>query len=232
LVGLGSTSTGGALRAKIIACATLRDVIEELAPDGMVGEFLEFGLHVTPADLHAALQAQIDATSPEIDTILFGYGMCSQGTVGLESRSFRLVIPRVDDCIGLILGSREAFLRQHQQVPGTFYLSKGWIECGDDPYTEYQKLLPRYGHEKAYRLEKQVIKNYTRLALIYMGDGPEEKHRCYAREEAEFFDLAYEEIRGSDALLRKLLGGDWGHDFVVVEPGQQVRYELFFDCFD
>jgi hypothetical protein len=93
-------------------------------------------------------------------------------------------------------------------------------------------MVERYGHERAYRLEKKVIEHYTRLALIYMGEGPEEKHRAYARQEADFFDLAYEEIQGSDVLLRKLLQGDWDHDFVVVEPGGRVRYESFFDDLD
>ena len=222
----------GRVRAKIITCATLDEEIRTLAPDGLLCTTLDFGLHITPAKLHAALQDEIDATPPEIDTILFGYGMCSRGTVGLEARTFRLVIPRVDDCIGLVLGSREAFLQQHRLAPGTFYLSKGWIESGDDPYTEYLKMVECYGHERAYRLERKVIEHYTRLALIYMGEGPEEKHRAYAWQEAEFFDLTYEEIQGSDVLLRKLLQGDWGHDFVVVEPGGQVRYESFFDDLD
>ena len=44
--------------------------------------------------------------------------------------------------------------------------------------------------------------------------------------------MTYEEIQGSDILLRKLLQGDWEHDFVVVEPGGQVRYESFFDDLD
>jgi hypothetical protein len=220
------------VRAKIITCATLSEEIRALAPNGLLCTTLDFGLHITPSKLHAALQDEIDGTPPEIDTILFGYGMCSRGTVGLKARTFRLVIPRVDDCIALFLGSREAFLQQHQGTPGTFYLSKGWIESGDDPYTEYLKMVERYGHEKAYHLEKKVIEHYTRLALIYTGESPEEKHRAYARQEADFFDLTYEEIQGSNALLGKLLKGEWEHDFVVVEPGEQVRYESFFDDLD
>jgi hypothetical protein len=220
------------VRAKIITCATLGEEIQALAPAGLQCTTLDFGLHITPAKLHAALQNEIDTTPPEFDTILFGYGMCSQGTVGLEARTFRLVIPRVDDCIALFLGSREAFLQEHREVPGTFYLSKGWIESGSDPYTEYLKMAEQYGHERAYRLEKRVIEHYTRLVLIYMGEGPEERHRAYARQEAEFFELAYKEIQGSDILLRKLLQGDWNSDFVIVEPGERVQYESFFDDLD
>jgi Protein of unknown function (DUF1638) len=220
------------LRAKIIACETLGDEIRKLAPPDMICRFLEFGLHRTPDQLHAALQAEIDATPPEIDTILFGYGMCSRGTVGLEARRFRLVIPRVDDCIALFLGSKEEYARQHHKAPGTFYLTKGWIKCGDDPYTEYLKLKEKYGAERAYQLEKRFIENYTRLLLIHSGDGDYEEYHAYACMQAEFFDLALEEIAGSDTLLRKLIQGEWDEDVVIVEPGETVRYSLFFDNLD
>jgi hypothetical protein len=157
--------------------------------------------------------------------------MCSKGAVGLEARSHRLVIPKVDDCIGLLLGSRTEHVRQCLRAPGTFYLTKGWIECGDDPYTEYVKMRQKYGHERAYWLEKKIIENYTRLALINTGNYNLKKYRQYAKVVAEFFGLAFEEIPGSNVLLRKLLEGNWDEDFVIVEPGEAVRYDMFFDCF-
>ena len=217
------------MRAKIIACETVAEEIRNMIPDSTPCKFLKFGLHCTPDKLHETLQQEIDETQKDIDTILFGYGMCSRGTVALEARTFRLVIPRVDDCIALFLGSRTEYTRQSRLVPGTFYLTKGWIECGDDPYTEYLKLAETYGEKKAYRIEKLFIKNYTRLALINTGNYELDKYRDYARKLAEFFDLTYEELPGSSTLIGKLLNGDWDEDFVVVEPGERVRFDMFRD---
>ena len=217
------------MRAKIIACETVGEELRNLIPDDMPCKFLEFGLHLTPERLNAVLQSEIDETQEEVDTILFGYGMCSKGTIGLEARDFRLVIPRVDDCIALFLGSRVEYAQQCRKAPGTFYLTKGWIECGDDPYTEYLKLREKYGDEKAYRIEKTFIRNYTRLALINTGNYDLEKYRKYARKVAEFFGLTFEEIPGANVLIRKLIAGDWDEDFVIVEPGGRVRYDMFFD---
>ncbi|MBC8492744.1 MAG: DUF1638 domain-containing protein [Chloroflexi bacterium] len=218
------------MRAKIIACETVGEELRNLIPDDMPCKFLEFGLHLTPERLNAVLQSEIDETREDVDTILFGYGMCSKGTIGLEARNFRLVIPRVDDCIALFLGSRAEYARQCRKTPGTFYLTKGWIECGDDPYTEYLKLRGKYGDEKAYRIEKTFIRNYTRLALINTGNYDLEKYREYARMVAEFFGLTFEEIPGANVLIRKLVEGDWDEDFVIVEPGGRVRYDMFFDA--
>jgi hypothetical protein len=217
------------LRAKIIACETVGEELQSLLPDGVPFKFLEFGLHVTPEKLNAVLQQEIDSTQEDVDTLLFGYGMCSKGMLGLRSERFRLVVPRIDDCIALFLGSRAEYVRQCRKAPGTFYLTKGWIECGDDPYTEYQKLREKYGEEKAYRLEKMFIGNYTRLALINTGNHNLATYRDYASMLADFFDLRFEEIPGSNALLKKLIAGDWDKDFVVVGPGTIVRYDMFLD---
>ncbi|MDY6874638.1 MAG: DUF1638 domain-containing protein [Chloroflexota bacterium] len=217
------------MRAKIIACETVGEEIRGLIPDDIPCKFLEFGLHLTPENLNLALQREIDETQEEVDTILFGYGMCSKGTIGLEARDFRLVIPRVDDCIALFLGSRVEYAQQCRKAPGTFYLTKGWIECGDDPYTEYLKLREKYGDKKAYRIEKTFIRNYTRLALINTGNYDLEKYRKYARKMAELFGLMFEEIPGANVLIRKLITGDWDEEFVIVEPGGRVRYDMFFD---
>lgn len=219
-------------RTKIIACATVGEELFHLLPNGMPRTFLEFGLHLTPEKLHTAVQEEIDRTQEGVETILLGYGMCSKGMVGLESRRFRLVIPRVDDCIALFLGSRAEYLRQGRKAPGTFYLTPGWIECGDDPFTEYQKLCDKYGEEKAYRIEKRYISNYTRLALIRTASHDMERYRRYAAMVAGYFDLTLEEIPGSARLLEKLLAGTWDGEFIVVEPGGTVRFEMFHNDSD
>ena len=215
------------MRTRIIACETVAEEIRNLIPEGIPCKSLEFGLHRTPEKLNAALQKEIDETKEDVDTILLGYGMCSKGCLGLEAQHSRLVIPKVDDCIGLFLGSRAEYSKQHLQAPGTYYLTKGWIECGDDPYTEYLKMTEKYGHEKAHWLESQVIKNYTRLALINTGNYRMGKYRRYGKKVASFFSLTFEEIPGSNMLVEKLIEGRWDEDFVVIEPGGKIQYDMF-----
>ena len=219
-------------QTKIIACQTVGEELKSLLPNDLNMVMLEYGLHNVPEKLHLQLQKAIDATSQEIETILLGYGMCANAVVGLHSRTFRLVIPKADDCITLFLGSQDAYLQQFKQSPDTFYLTKGWIECGEDPYTEYCAMREKYGHEKANRITKRYIANYTRLALINTGKFDSEAYRKYAKMVADHFDLDYEEIPGSNALLKKLIRGEWDQDFVVVPPGEVVRYKMFYDLGD
>ena len=198
-----------------------------LLPPGMQHQVLDFGLHVNPGKLRGTLQDVVDANGGKFDTILLGYGLCSQAVIGLKANGCRLVAPRVDDCIALFLGSRTAYLTQNQAEPGTYYLTRGWIEVGDTPFFEYERSVQRYGKERADLIYKMLMGNYKRLALIHTGGDGMEGARKYARQTAERFGLIYEEIEGSDTLVRKMLYGPWDDSFVVLEPGETFTLQQF-----
>lgn len=214
-------------RIRVIACATVIEEILPLLPSGMTYEVLDFGLHLHPRNLRQILQGAIDTASAEADIILLGYGLCSMAVVGLKATNCTLVVPRVDDCIAIFLGSRAAYKAQTSQEPGTYYLTKGWIEVSDTPLTEYKRLVEQYGQERAGRMIKLLLKNYTRLAFIDTGQHEQEHYREYARHMAEQFELRYEEIPGSTTLIQKMLNGPWDDDFVVVQPGETITYAHF-----
>jgi hypothetical protein len=215
-------------RTLVMACAT---VIEEMLPhipEGMHHQVFDFGLHVYPDKLRQTLQETIDEVSGKYDTVILGYGMCSQAIIGITANYCQLVVPRVDDCIAIFLGSRQAYNSQARSEPGTYYLTKGWIEVGDTPFTEYDHTVEKYGKEKADRIFKMMMGNYTRLALINTGQYEIEKYRKYTKEKADKFNLRYEEIDGSDVLVKKMLFGPWDDEFVVIQPGETFRLDQFF----
>ncbi len=210
----------------VIACATVIEEMLPLVPAGVTCEALDFGLHVDPARLRRALQEAIDRSDAK--EIILGYGACSKAVIGLQAKRCTLVVPRVDDCIGIFLGSAAAYRQQARAEPGTYYLTKGWIEVGDTPFAEYERLSRQYGAERAERIIRQMLNHYTRLALINTGQHDLERYRAYARRTAERFGLRFEEIPGSNALIHKMLFGPWDGEFVVIPPGGTIRYEDFF----
>ncbi|MBN1315278.1 MAG: DUF1638 domain-containing protein [Anaerolineales bacterium] len=212
----------------VIACATVIEEMLPCIPEGIGTRTLEFGLHTNPKALNVALQEAIDEAGKTADTVLLGYGLCSQAIIGLVSTDCRLVIPRVDDCISIFLGSREAYTTQAKLVPGTYYLTKGWLEVGDTPFGEYDYMLEKMGRERADRMIQLVLKNYSRLAFINTGLKGLESYRRQSQELATRFNLRFEEIEGSDALVKKLIQGPWDDEFIVLEPGQKLSYEHYF----
>ena len=216
-------------KRKVIACATVIEEMIPLLPDGLPYEVLDFGLHLNPDKLKSVLQDKINEASEEADVLLLGYGLCSMAVVGLKASNATLVIPKTDDCIAIFLGSSNAYKLQVKAEPGTYYLTKGWIEVGDTPFEEHKQIIEKFGKEKADRMTRLLLKNYTRLALINTGQYEIERFRDYTMKKAREFDLRYEEIDGSTALIEKMINGPWDEEFVVVEPGKMVTYKDFTD---
>lgn len=211
-------------RRRVIACATVIEEMLPFLPGDMPHEVLDFGLHINPAELKKVLQEKIDEASQKAEVLLLGYGLCSMAVVGLKATTATLVIPRTDDCIGIFLGSCNAYKEQARKEPGTYYLTKGWIEVGDTPFEEHKLLIEKYGEAKAERMTRLLLKNYKRLAFIDTGVYEIERYREYARKTAENFGLRFEEIDGSPALVKKMLFGPWDDEFVVVPPGETITY--------
>ncbi|MDD3718176.1 MAG: DUF1638 domain-containing protein [Actinomycetota bacterium] len=213
---------------KIIACATVAEELRLMGvPEGELLE-LEFGLHVYPDKLRETLQGEIDAVPGEGDIVL-GYGLCSNAAVGLVSRTHRIIIPRVDDCIALFLGSRREHLRRLREEPGTYFLTKGWIRAAELPINDYLRMVERYGEERALRVTRVMLANYKRVVLINTGNYRLDEFRAAARSMADTLELNYEEIPGSNRMLRAMLDGDWDSEYVIVEPGEETTLAMFLE---
>ena len=133
----------------------------------------------------------------------------------------------MDDCIAIYLGSGEAYSEQSKVEPGTYYLTKGWIEVSDTLLDEYHRAAGKYGIERADYIMDQMLKHYKRLVYIDTGTKNQGKYRAYAQNVAEQFNLHFEEIRGSNALIKKMLFGPWDSGIVVATPGSTIKFNDF-----
>ncbi len=201
--------------------------MKPLLPPDLESLTLESGLHLHPDKLRDALQALIDEITADTQTIILGYGLCSMGVIGLKAADSTLVVPKIDDCVAIFLGSRRAYKKELSQEPGTYFLSKGWIDAGITIIDELKRMEERYGKRQAERVIKRMLEHYTRLAIIDMGCDDQERYRRFAQGAAKALNLCYEEIQGTSGLLGKICNGPWDDEFVVVPPGHPIRLEDF-----
>jgi len=214
----------------VIACNIMKNELLRFQSNGISFTFLEQSLHRTPEKMKPIIQEEIDRTEQqEWDSIILSYGLCSKGIVGIKSKNHSIVIPRVHDCIALFLGSWERYMEEQKKEPGTYYLTRGWIEEGKSPLGIYQEYCRRYEKETAEWVIREEFKNYTRIALVDMGADLSEAHREHARENARFLRLRYEEVKGSPTFFEKMLRGRWSKDFIVLKPGEEVTLDSFLD---
>jgi len=212
------------MRRHLIACEVFKDEFEAVSPPDLVRTYLPQGLHRTPGKMPVAIQEVLDRVGPEVETILLGYGLCSNGVVGIASRTASLIMPRVHDCIALLLGSRKRYEEEVAACPGTYYITPGWALYGSTSLSTYKnEYLPKYGEEDARYIAQELLKNYKRVAVINHGAGNMQAARAHAAEMAQTFGLSYVEIPGSLGYVRRLVGGPWDNeDFITVQPGSPI----------
>ncbi|MGO8684030.1 MAG: DUF1638 domain-containing protein, partial [Thermoleophilia bacterium] len=205
---------GRAGRLKFIACPAVVGELASGATADVDCQTLDAQLHLSPERLKEALRVAVAAADKPGVTIVLGYGMCSNAVLGLKTKYATLVVPRVDDCIAMMLGSNEAFAAQSAAACGTYYLTKSYLDECDTILSEHGKLIERRGEERAEKMMRLLLAHYTRIVLIDSGRHDLETYRARVLEFADKFDLAVEDVHGTTRIVDALVEGGWGDDFV------------------
>lgn len=209
----------------VLACNTIRDEFEKAVEEtGCRHGFrwVESGLHLKPESLRKRLQEELDCLAVS-DRVLLGFGFCGNAVVGLVSRDYELIIPRVDDCISLLLGSKENRERCCSSG-GVYFLTKGWLEGESNIWSEYQAVLARFGPKNTERIYKRMLAHYQYLGLIDTGAYELDIMLPQVKEIAATLNLETLVLPGSDLYLKKFLSGPWNEgDFVVVPPNTMIE---------
>lgn len=227
-----------------LTCSALARSIYAAAatsPHTVMVRLFDQGLHNTPKNLRAALQASVDAVQPgECDAVLLGYGLCGTSALGLTARHSPLVIPRAHDCITLYLGSRQRYQDEFDAHPGTYWYSMDYLEHNKPGSNAglgaanlglmqelYEEYVQKFGQENAdYLMEVmgEWGKHYDRAVFIDTGLGDGAAFEQIARDEAERRGWLYERKQGNRRLIEMLVRGDWPDDeFLVVPPGCMIE---------
>ena len=241
------------LKLKVIACDVLRREVSYLAslsPCYVEVTFLPQGLHSTPDKLRVMLGEEIEKASEGItnnkygektyyDFIVLAYGLCENSILNLSSPVTPLVIPRAHDCITLLLGSKDRYGELFNKSPGTYWYSRGWIECtlmpGEDRYKKIRdNYAAQYGEENAdylMEMEQGWFKSYDRVIFINWDElGNADYYREYTKKSAEYLKWNYIEENGSSLLMKKMLSGIFDESEVQIIPPGMIAVASFDDA--
>ena len=234
------------MHLKLICCEVLfREMCACIARSRHVidVEFLTKGLHdLGCLGMRTRIQERIDAVDPaQYDAILLGYALCGNGTADITARRIPIVLLRAHDCIGVLMGGSDLYLRYISDHQGVYFRSPGWLERGENldqvsleqtrrqsgvGYTR-EELIEKYGEDNGSYLWEHFTKYtkvYRELTYIRTGVEPDDSLEHQARLEAASRGWNFDVVKGSLRIFERLVDGDWdGPEFLVVEPGRTVR---------
>lgn len=208
----------------VIACKTIEK--ELLAAIEKVGVqysvlWLESGLHNSPKKLKRRVTELLDTVTE--GRVLLAMGSCGNSLEGVVSQHTQLIVPRVDDCISILLGS----MQQRQKISSelaAYFLTEGWMRGERNLWVEHLKMVEKYGEEQAMVIAEMLYAHYRTLALVDCGTSSMEELLEESLEMAKTMSLRQQIIPGTLSYLQQLLTGPWPEDrFAVKAPGEALN---------
>jgi hypothetical protein len=208
----------------VIACETLRDELQSaMRSAGARYDILwiESGLHNYPKKLQSRLQETLDGVTG-YGRVLLCFGTCGNAVLDLKTGPFELVLPRVDDCITLLLGSLSA-RKNINAEHSAYYLTEGWLRGERNLWVEYTYCVDKYGEEQAMDVAKILFGNYRKLALLDAGINDIPEFLQSTKIIADTLGLEQIVLPASTKYIEELLLGPWPPDrFIITQPFSRI----------
>lgn len=221
------------MNAVILSCSSLRLYVD-IAQQKMNTDYPVITIdrihHVDPDRMKKIIQEELEKNNLRIDTLLVAMGFCG-GVWNQVRADVRTVIPRVDDCVSMLLATDSKYIPNRKQT-GHLYL----YEENPKDFSafsllrDYVKALDEFmGIDKEY-LFHMWFDQYYFLDIIDTGYNNcyEEKYAEQAQENADMIHAALDYVPGSNIILEKLVSGNWDEQFLVAKAGDMIQHGDFF----
>lgn len=210
----------------VISCETVKKELQQAMEN--TGRnypvlWLESGLHSVPRNLHKRLAETLQQAKEMGNQMLLAMGFCGNSVAGLKADGFQLIVPKVDDCITLLLGS----FRKRQQISrdyAAYFLTQGWLQGERNIIVESRYMKKKFGEAQAKEIGKMMYQHYRTLGLLDTGVDSMEELQKDTAEISDEFGWKQEIFQATLGYLERLLTGPWDKElFIVKNPGEEIQ---------
>ena len=182
---------------------------------------VDSSFHESPSKTRQKIIETLEQMEKSIDTVLVAMGFCGGSWEDIATDK-RIVIPRVDDCITLLLHTDDTWYPNLKQC-GHLYLRDD-IEGKFSPKSIKKNLCSQYGDSEGSFVFRTWFGSYTNADIIDTGayDCHSGAYMLEAMENADLMEATLDYVPGSNLILEKLVSGRWDQQFLVIEPGNTV----------
>jgi len=214
-------------RACLIACSSLRDPLA--AAQRAMGTrlpvlWLDERLHRDPRLMREAILQTLETLPAQADTLLVCMGFCGGSWAEIKAPR-RLVMPRADDCVSILLHTSERS-GYNLKEPGHLYVK------GPDPQRAsfagiFARMTAGAPPEQRRIWHERWKASYCSVDIIDTGlyDCRSKAYRRPVLADAAFLEAETATVPGSTKLLEALVSGQWDERFRTFEPGETITEE-------
>ncbi len=214
----------------LFACSSLKDYVDaaqQICGTEIPVIYLDKKNHVEPSNMKQCILAEEKKLPPEVDTVLVAMGFCG-GAWDHMTCSRRVVIPRVDDCVSLLLQRTDEYVPNLKEAGHLYMVEK------DPEEFNFEKMLADQP-DVSDGMSKELLfhmyfDSYKCLDIVDTGltDCYSEEYAEKAQKTADSIGASLDYVDGGIHLLEKLVSGRWDKQFLVAEPGHLIRHGDFF----
>ena len=211
--------------AIILACSSLKDYVEEAQRKlntEIPAVYLSRKYHRDPQEMKEHIIDALSEMPEEIGTVLVVMGYCGGSWEGVSCDK-RLVIPKVDDCVSLLLQLNDEPVSDLKK-PGHFYVRE------KDPSKEsikgiFERMAADLDEETRARYLKDWQDIFSGISIMDTGINGCRRQEYYAavKVDADWLEAELDYVSAGTHLIEKLLKGNWDRQFLVLEPGEKAN---------
>jgi len=209
----------------ILSCTSLKDYVE-LAQKKLNTAYPVIYLsriyHRDPEEMREHVISALEGLDPEVETVLVSMGFCG-GSWDKVKVPCRVVIPRVDDCISLLLQTTGEPVSNLKKQDHLYVKDK-------DPFKEnfksiFDHLTRDIDEETKKRYHEDWMRYYREIDIIEteINDSRRPEYAAVVKADADWLQAEMAYIPGGTLLLEKLISGNWDGQFMVFEPGETTE---------
>ncbi|MBO5995124.1 MAG: DUF1638 domain-containing protein [Firmicutes bacterium] len=209
----------------ILACSSLKDYVEE-AQRRLGTEietiYLNRLYHRDPNEMREHILDKLDKLSEGTDTVLVAMGYCGGSWEGVAKNTCRIVLPRIDDCVSLVMQLTDE-PKSDLKEPKHFYVrekdpSRESIKGIFEHMAARQDLDP----ETTEMYHKHWQDMYDEIDIIDtpINNARSQEYFDKVKVDADWLDAKLDYVMGGTHMIEKLIRGDWDDQFLVLEPGE------------
>lgn len=228
------------MKLALISCMIFSREVNYLIAksDNIIHSFwLEKNLHDYPDELQTNIQYTINLIealnernieNKQFDAIVLGYGLCSNGILGLTSKTLPIIAPKCVDCMALFLGSNQKYTYLTHTYKQISWYNKAWIENSFVPSTETYEVDDDLNPNALQSIddilfaELEALNNKQYAVFIKSKIFDDSELQAFIEKTAKFFKWEFIKVDGDMSYFRALLSGKWDDRLFLTCPPEHI----------